>query len=103
MPRPKATNPTVLLKAMIPPELQAKMFLLLHSDVEGRIPHGKISAFVAERLREHFDWEELDLGLYGFAAGYFVRGPRPMIAALRFAVQQAHHAELIKETPNAKS
>lgn len=83
MPRKKAVTQTVLIKAKVLPELRAKMDLLLVSEVEGRVPLGKISEFVSERLREHFDWEELDLGLHGGPQGYFVRGPKDMIEWLR--------------------
>lgn len=86
MPRPPATVPNVLIKAWVKPELRAKMDLLLVSELEGRVPYGKISDFVADRLREHFDWTELDLGLHGFPQGYFVRGPMAMIEALRRAL-----------------
>lgn len=86
MPRTKAAVPNVLIKAWVSPELRAKMDLLLVSELEARVPHGKISAFVADRLREHFDWEELDLGLYGLPQGYFVRGPAAMIARLKEAL-----------------
>lgn len=83
MPRKKAVTPTVLIKAWISPELKAKLYLLLASEVEGRIPLGKISEFVSERLREHFEWGEVDLGLYGGPQGYFVRGPKEMLDWLR--------------------
>lgn len=86
MPRTKAAVPTVLIKAWVPPELRAKMDLLLVSELEGRVPHGKISGFIADRLREHFDWAELDLGLHGFPQGYFVRGPKAMIEKLQEAL-----------------
>lgn len=82
MAKPKAVTPNVLIKAWVHPELKAKMALLLVSEVEGRIPLGKISSFISERIREYFDWAKLDLGLYGFGQGYFVSGPKPMIEAL---------------------
>lgn len=87
MARPKATTPKVLLKAMIPLEYRAKLDLLLLSEVEERVPLGKYSEFVTERLREHFNWAELDLGLHGGPQGYFVRGPKDMIEWLRQCLQ----------------
>lgn len=83
MPRKKAVTPTVLLKAWISPELKAKVYLLLASEIEGRIPLGDISDFVSERLREYFDSAELDLSLHGGPQGYFVRGPKDMVEWLR--------------------
>lgn len=86
MPRKPAVVPTVLIKAWVPPELKLKMGLHLVSDLEGRIPHGKISAFIADRIREFFDWKELDLSLHGLPQGYFVRGPAAMIDRLAEAL-----------------
>lgn len=93
MPRKKAVTPKVLLKAWISPELKAKLYLLLASEVEGRIPLGEISDFVAERLREHFDWTSVDLGLYGFPQGYFVRGPTLMVTDLRRMLEGVQRAK----------
>jgi hypothetical protein len=62
--------------------------LHLHSEIESRIPHGKVSEFVADRLREFFGWKQLDLKPYGFAPGYFVRGPKDMIEALQQALAE---------------
>lgn len=82
LPRKPAVVPKQLLKAWIPLELRARLDLLLHSELEGRVPLGRYSAFVAERLREHFEWVEIDLALYGFPQGYFTRAPKEMAAAL---------------------
>ena len=87
MPRPRAAIPTVLIKAKVSPELKGRMALELVSEVEGRIPQGKISEFVSERLREYFSWKRLDLGAYGFPAGFFVAGPKEMIDLLRTALE----------------
>lgn len=87
MPRKKAVVPQVLIKAWVSPELRAKMDLLLASELEGRVPYGEISAFIANRLREYFDFETLDLSLYGFPQGYFVRGPKAMVENLRLRLQ----------------
>lgn len=83
MAKQKAVNPNHLLKAWISPELKGRLYLHLHSDLEGRIPLGKISEFVSERTREFFEWESLDLSLHGGPQGYFVRGPKDMIEFLR--------------------
>lgn len=83
MPRTKSANPNHLVKGWISPELKGKLYLHLTSELEGRIPLGKISEFIAERTREFFGWETLSLEAYGFPAGYFVKGPPAMIQALR--------------------
>lgn len=90
MPRPKAAVPQVLIKAWVKPELRAKMDLLLVSEVEGRVPHGKISEFIAGLMQEHFDWDEVDLGIYGMSPGYFVRGPKAMIEQLKDRLELTH-------------
>jgi hypothetical protein len=83
MPRPKNAVPTVLIKAWVPPELKGKLYLTLISDLEGRIPQGKISSFICDRLREFFGWKTLDLSPYGFQPGYFIKGPSEMIEAVQ--------------------
>lgn len=93
MPRKKAAVPKVLLKAMIPLEMRTQLDLLLVSEIEGRVPLGKYSEFITERLREHFSWAQLDLSLYGFPQGYFVRGPLAMVVALRDSLQAAANAK----------
>lgn len=101
MPRTKAVTETALLKAWVPLPLKARLYLLLNSEIEGRIPLGKISQFIAERLREHFEWEELDLGLHGGPQGYFVRGPKDMISWLRSNLRDPQVAA-DPRAPNAK-
>lgn len=83
MPRMKAVTPKGRLTLKLPPELLGRLHLHLVSEVEGRIPKGDIGEFFAARLKEYFDWEVLDLSLYGFPTGYFVRGPTGMIESLR--------------------
>jgi hypothetical protein len=79
MPKPKAAIPKRLLKAYIPMDLHGRLLLELVSEVEGRIPLGKISQFTEARFREHFEWKSLDLRLYGGPEGFFIRGPAAMI------------------------
>lgn len=83
MPRAKPVSPNVLLKAWITPELLTRLQLHLFSQVEGKIPHGKISEFVSDRLREFFGWKQLDLSPYGLPGGYFVKAPAAMIDELK--------------------
>lgn len=79
--------PKSLFRAYLPVELRAKMDLALVSPLEGRVPHGDYSSFLEARVREHFEWDSLDLSPYGFPGGYFVRGPREMIDRLRKHIQ----------------
>lgn len=82
MPRTKAVESNTLLKAWVSPELKGKLYLHLTSAVEGRIPLGKISEFVSERLREYFSWKTLDLSAFG-KPGFFVKGPPAMVDELQ--------------------
>lgn len=93
MAKPKRAVEKKLLKAWIELELRARLDLELHSDLEGRVPLGRYSRFVEERLREYFNWEQLDLGAYGLPAGYFIKGPKDMIAALRLHLAKAKPPE----------
>lgn len=83
MPRTKAAVANHLIKAWVSPELKGRLVLHLTSELEGRIPLGKISAFISERIREYFSWSKLDLAPYGFQPGYFITGPKDMIEALQ--------------------
>lgn len=51
---PKVMRP-VKLTTYLPEDLRAKLDLYLYSDVEGRVPHGAYSAFLAERVKEFFE------------------------------------------------
>lgn len=83
MPKAKAANPNHLLKAWVSPELKGQLYLHLTSNIDGKIPLGKISEWVSERIREYFGWQMLSLEAYGFPPGYFVKGPPAMVEALR--------------------
>lgn len=96
MPRQKAAVPKSLLKAWIPLELRGKLDLQLVSEVEGRVPKGHYSELVESLVRAHLEWGMLDLGLYGFAKGYYVRGPKPMIEALERYFQQTGAANNVQ-------
>lgn len=58
MARPCNITPTVRFHLKIPQDLAAKILATLHSDIEGRIPFGAISAFFAQLAREHFARQE---------------------------------------------
>lgn len=58
MARPCNITPTVRFFPQIPQDLAAKILATLHSDIEGRIPLGAISAFFTQLVREHFARQE---------------------------------------------
>lgn len=92
MARKKAVVPKALLKAWVSLELKARLGLLLISEVEGRIPLGKISEHVERVLTQDLDWKALDLHPFGLPQGYFVRGPEPFVKALECMIQELHKA-----------
>lgn len=58
MARPSSITPTVRFFPQIPQDLAAKILTALHSDIEGRVPFGAISAFFTQLVREHFARQE---------------------------------------------
>lgn len=50
---PNILRPTKLT-TYLPEDLRAKLDLHLFSEIEGRVPHGAYSQFLAERVREFF-------------------------------------------------
>ena len=81
MRKPNIERPVPLL-LKLPESRRAKVDLYLFSELEGRVPKGKYLQFFVERIDEFFDSKALDLAPFGFAPGYFVRGPKDMIEAL---------------------
>lgn len=53
--RPQHILRPVKLTTYLPEDLRAKLDLHLYSEVEGRVPHGAYSKFLAERVREFFE------------------------------------------------
>jgi hypothetical protein len=53
--RPSSVIRPTRLSTFIPEDLRAKLDLHLFSDVEGRIPVGAYSQFLADRVREFFE------------------------------------------------
>lgn len=51
---PKILRP-IKMTLYLPEDLKAKLELHLFSAVEGRVPHGAYSTFIADRTREFFD------------------------------------------------
>lgn len=80
MPRHAAVDRPIQLTTTMPESVRALLDLHLWSEVEGRVPKGAYQQFLLERIREHFDWQSLDLTPFGLEG--FVRGPRDSIDAL---------------------
>lgn len=54
MAKPANVIPSVVKKISIPMDLCTRMELDLHSDVECKIPYGKMSEFVVGLIRQHY-------------------------------------------------
>ena len=55
MPRPRKTIPAVYVNVALPEDLAARMKLMLFSDLEGKIPHGAQSEFIAGLVKKYFE------------------------------------------------
>lgn len=77
--------PSLLLNVALPLPLHTQLTVHLYSDLEQRVPHGAYSRWLAERVREYFHNERLDLAPYlNCAAGAFiVEGTPEAIYALK--------------------
>lgn len=53
--RPQNILRPVKLTTYLPEDIRAQLDIHLFSAVEGRVPHGAYSKFLAERVREFFD------------------------------------------------
>lgn len=76
--RPRSLSPSIDTHLFLPEEIHTQISLALWSDVEGRVPHGQMSAFFVARAREFFGRKPLDLGPYlGQPTGTFVVWAEP--------------------------
>lgn len=80
MPPPRAVDRPVRLITTFPESVRALLDLALYSEVEGRVPKGAYQTFLVARVKEHFEWQSLDLTPFGLEG--FVRGPKVVIDAL---------------------
>lgn len=87
MARPQHIDRPVTLHITLPATTRAKLDLFLFSEVEGRVPHGAYAAFLRDRIEEYLGNARLDLGLYGFPAGYWTQGPKEMIELLKVRLE----------------
>lgn len=67
MPRPKNIDPPTSLYLMLPETVRARIDLLLFSEIEGRVPHGKYQEFFLDRIRDYFDNRRLHLHPWGIS------------------------------------
>lgn len=84
---PNPIRPT-LLHLSLPEDVRTRIDLILHSDLEGRVPKGAYQRFFMERIAEFFSHKTLDLSPYGFPQGYFVKGPADMITTLKHTLER---------------
>jgi hypothetical protein len=89
MPRKANVIPSDRLYAHIPRDLLVKLNLHLWSELENRVPYGAHSTWIAERIRDYFEYRSLDLAPFGFPPGFFVSGPEEVINQLRTRLQGA--------------
>ena len=82
MPRTPNPDRPQRLVVNLPTSIFSRIAGKLFSEVEGRVPYGAWSEFLSERAREHLEWKQVDLQAYGFAPGFFVRGPKEMVEEL---------------------
>lgn len=86
MPRKPAVIPSTRVEIQLPQDLAGRLTLELWSDVEGRVPYGRQSEFIAQRLREYFARARIDLAevVPGLQPGiHFLVGERDTIELLR--------------------
>lgn len=90
MPRKPEIDRPVRQMLALPESIWAWLHLHLHSDIEGRIPQGKISQFFISRIREYRENQYLDLAPYipGLETGAFtVRGSDEAIRRLKMRLE----------------
>ncbi len=83
MPRPFSLDRPTRLELKLPTSIRARVDLHLHSDLEGRVPAGAYQSFFIERIKEFFEWGQLDLEPYGFPAGTLLRAPKSVLLELQ--------------------
>lgn len=64
MGRKASLTPKKPITVWLPEELRTRMDLMLYSELEERVPHGKHSEFLTLLLRHYFEDAELDLSPY---------------------------------------
>jgi hypothetical protein len=62
--RRPAIEPSIPTNIALPEGLRTRLDLILHSEVEGRVPKGAYQRFFSERLVEFFNQRQLDLSPY---------------------------------------
>lgn len=87
MPAPLKLIRPVPLTLKLPEDIRTKLDLYLWSDLEQRIPKGAYQNFFVARIQEFFGWRRLDLEVYGFPPGFFVKGPEAMIKHLQYKLE----------------
>lgn len=82
MPRKPSLDPPTALNLRLPESDRAWLDLHLWSEIDGRVPVGAYQKFFLARLAEYKEWETLGLEPFGLPQGFFIRGPKEVLAAL---------------------
>lgn len=82
--------PSQQLNVALPLPLYLQLNAYLYSELEGRVPHGAISRFMIELLRERFTGGSLDLAPFLASApgAFVVSGTKESIHALTGKLEQ---------------
>lgn len=72
MPKPRRTIRPTVFNLSIPEDLRARLDLALWDEIEGRVPHGRYTAYICGLIRD-----DLDSRQHRLAAAHvpFVGGP----------------------------
>lgn len=81
----------------IPAEDKQRIEVILFSEIEQKVPRAAWQKFISARIREFLDSDTLDLTLYGFPLGHYVRGQRGVIRDLKLKMD-----ELLKEVQDVQ-
>ena len=84
MARKAAITPNQHVHTTIPADLGIRVELLLHSELEGKVPRGAWQDLIVQLLTQHLDHRSLDLSPFvGALPGiHVVRAPAQTLAAL---------------------
>lgn len=82
MPRKRNIDRPTRLELKLPESVRTRLDLFLFSEVENKVPKGEYQKFFTERTVAFFQNARVELEAFGFPVGYYVEGPKEMIAAL---------------------
>ena len=85
--------PSVQLNVALPLGVYTQLTARLYSELEGRVPHGAYSRFIAETLLERMNGEALDLAPYSGSPSeiFIVFGSKESVAVLKKTLEGVRH------------